>query len=145
MSSLSRNLSKLLQFLWVKVRQNLNFSKFQNLEILLNFGDFCPIYLHVSSIYKYLQLMYSNLGPKTTPSFISRGGRNRYPLGNRVKGMMKNSPVQIVLIGTVIFTYTDDFLWNAILTSDYNSENKSCMVRNYIKIDTQDQKPLWIC
>ena len=44
--------------------------------------------------------MYSNMGPKTTPSLISRGGYqipppprrggNRHPLGNRVKSQAKH-------------------------------------------------------
>ena len=54
MSSLSQNLSKLWQFLdEISISQNFEISQ-------------------VSSISKYLQLIYSNMGPKTTPSLISR-------------------------------------------------------------------------
>ena len=49
------------------------FLKFSNLD-LAQFLRFMPNFLHVSSKSKYLQLMYSNMGPKTTPSLIFRGG-----------------------------------------------------------------------
>ena len=126
MSSLSQNFSKLWQFLWVKVRWNLNFSKggLTHVEVepilwlrskqimagiklfgyslntresralawlphtlsplfkswnLAQFLRFLPDFLHVSSNSEYLQLMYCNMGPKTTPSMISRGGVSDSP------------------------------------------------------------------
>ena len=51
--------------------QFLKILKFWNLAQFLRF---LPNFFHVSSISKYCQLMYSNMGPKTTPSLISKGG-----------------------------------------------------------------------
>ena len=51
---------------------------------LAQFLRFLPNFLHVSSNSKYLQLMYSIIGPKTTPSLISKGGYQiPPPLGGR--------------------------------------------------------------
>ena len=62
---------------------------------LAQFSKFLPNSWHVSSIFKYVQLVYSNIRPKTNPSLISKGGvsdtpppgvgRKRHPLGGRVK------------------------------------------------------------
>ena len=61
---------------------------------LAQFSKSLPKSWHVSSIFKYVQLIYSNIRPKTNRSLISRGGvsdtpppgvgRNRHPLGGRV-------------------------------------------------------------
>ena len=65
--------------------------KSQNLIQFLRFG---PNFLHVSSISIEVQSLNTNMGPKTTPSMISKGGyqipppsvgRNGYPLTDRVK------------------------------------------------------------
>ena len=62
---------------------------------LAQFSKLLPKSWHVSSIFKYVQLIYSNIRPKTNRSLISKGGyqippppgvgRNRHPLGGRVK------------------------------------------------------------
>ena len=93
MSSLSQNLSKLWQFLWVKVRWNLNFSKFWNLEISLNFWDFCPIFCMWAQFLNIFNLCIPTWGLKQLLPWFQRGVSdtpprregNRQPLGNRVK------------------------------------------------------------
>ena len=93
MSSLSQNLSKLWQFLWIKVRWNLNFSKFSNLEILLNSLNFCPTFCMWAQILNIYNLCIITWGLKPLlPWFPGGGGqilppplgRNRHPLGDRV-------------------------------------------------------------
>ena len=68
MSSLCEKMSELLQFLWVILRQNLIF--FENLEFwyLAQFYRFLPNFLYLSAIPKYVQLIYTSMGPKTIPS-----------------------------------------------------------------------------
>ena len=46
---------------------------------LAQFSKLLPKSWHVSSIFKYVQLVYSNISPKTNPSLISIGGGIRYP------------------------------------------------------------------
>ena len=77
--------------------------KFWNLAKFLRF---LPNFLHLSSIYKYFQLMYSNMGPKATPFLISKGGirylpppgvgRNQHPLGNRVKAFGSRHSIYVL-------------------------------------------------
>ena len=78
MSSLSQNLSKLWQFLWVKVRRNLNFSKFWNLEISLNFWYFCPIFCMWAQFLNIFNLCIATWGLKQLHPWFPRGGI-RYP------------------------------------------------------------------
>ena len=46
---------------------------------LAQFSKFLPNSWHVSSIFKYVQLVYSNIRPKTNPSLISKGGVSDTP------------------------------------------------------------------
>ena len=71
MSPVSQKLSELWQFLWVKVRQNLRSSNFSNLNISLIFWDKI---LRVIITFIGFKITFSNMVPKTTPSFISNGG-----------------------------------------------------------------------
>ena len=86
MSSLSQNLSVLWQFLWVKVRWYLNFSKFWNFEISLNFLGFFCIWAQFLNIYN---LCIATWGlKKLLPRFPDTPlawDKIDTPLGNRVK------------------------------------------------------------
>ena len=52
MSPVASKLSELWQFLYTKVSWNLNFTKFLNLEISLNFWDFGLIFAIDLNIYR---------------------------------------------------------------------------------------------
>ena len=52
---------------------------------LAQFLKFLPNFWHVSSIFKQVQLIYSNIRPKTNPSLISRGGYQIPPGLEKIK------------------------------------------------------------
>ena len=62
---------------------------------LAQFSKSLPKSWHVSSIFKYVQLIYSNIRPKTNRSFISKGGVSDSPPPLAWDGI--NTPLEVGL------------------------------------------------
>ena len=74
--------------------------KSQNLTQFLRFG---PNFLHVSSISIEVQSLNTNMGPKTTPSMISKGG---YQIPPPLAWDGINTPLEVGLMIYISFGFS---------------------------------------
>ena len=61
---------------------------------LAQFSKSLPKSWHVSSIFKYVKLVYSNIRPKTNPSLISKGG---YQIPPPLAWDGNDTPLEVIL------------------------------------------------
>ena len=147
--------------------RNLIFESFLKSWNLFQILRFLADFLHVTPYITMLQMLYSNMGSKMTPSLISEGGgplrpsdgghRIRYPMGGRVKTTFIKQTLwvqyvnanffpKLSLKGAIwkfkFFRFFEKRLKNAFL-GGFQPKNKKINVDiSYIQSETNSKKNL---